>query len=130
MIGRNIELGIDEPKNLSFNDIKCDKNNHQFDNSTNGISYGLSFDSSYDLFLDSPRVIMIQTWNQHIRSLSDSLNGGIMKLMHDSLNETVNDSTSDWMNHSMHDSMNDSMNGSMNDSMKELMNELIIECVI
>ena len=115
---------------MSFNDIKCDKNNRLFDNSTNSISYGLSWDSSYDLFLDSPRDIMIQTWNQHIRSLSDSLNGGIIELMHDSLNQTVNDSTNDSMNDSMNGSMNDSMNGSMNDSLDDLVSELIIECAI
>ena len=115
---------------MSFNDIKCDKNNRPFDNSTNSISYGLSWDSSYDLFLDSPRDIMIQTWNQHIRSLSDSLNGGIIELMHDSLNQTVNDSTNDSMNDSMNGSMNDSMNGSMNDSLDDLVSELIIECAI
>ena len=64
IIGRNIKIGIDKPKNLSFNDIKCDKNNRPFDNSTNGISYGLLCDSSYDLFLDSSRDVIIQTWNQ------------------------------------------------------------------
>ena len=44
MIGRNIELGINKPKNLSFNDVKCFKNKRPPDNSTNGISYGLSCD--------------------------------------------------------------------------------------
>ena len=48
MDGRNIELGIDKPKNLSFNDIKYDKNKHPFVNSTSDISYGLSCDFSYD----------------------------------------------------------------------------------
>ena len=107
MIGRNIELGINKPKNLSFNDVKCFKNKRPPDNSTNGISYGLSCDSSYDLFLDSPHDTMIQTWNRHIRSLSDSLNGYIIELTLDSLNDTVNDSLNDSMNDSRHDSISD-----------------------
>ena len=93
--------------------MKCDKNNRPFDNSTNGISYGLSRDSSYDLFRDSPRGIMIQTWNRHMRSLSDSLNGNIIELMHDSLNDTVNDSMNDSMNESMNNLMDDLMNDSL-----------------
>ena len=65
IIGFDINRGIDKPKNLSFNNIKCDKNNRPFDNSTNGNSYGLSCDTSYYLFLDSPCDIIIQTWNRH-----------------------------------------------------------------
>ena len=91
MTGRNIELGVDKPKNLSFNDIKCDKNNRPFDNSTNGISCGLSCDSSYDLFLDFSHDIMIQTWNRHIRSFSDWLNGYMIEMIHDTVNDSTND---------------------------------------
>ena len=130
MIGRNIELGINKPKNLSFNDLRYDKNKCPPDNSTNGILYGLSCDSSYDLFLDSPHDIMIQTWNRHIRSLSDLLNGYIIELMLDSLNDTVNDSSNDSMNDSRHDSISDSMNYSMNESMNDLMHDLMNDSLL
>ena len=90
--------------------MECDENNHPFDNLANGTSYGLSYESPNDLFLDSTRDIMIQTWNRNMVDPWGSLNGCIIELMHDSLNETVNDS--------------------INDSMENLTNDLMIECAI
>ena len=46
--------------------MECDENNHPFDNLANGTSYGLSYESPHDLFLDSTRDIMIQTWNRNM----------------------------------------------------------------
>ena len=47
-VGWDIVLGIDKPKNLSFNDLKCEKNRRLFDNSANGFPYGFSYDSLHD----------------------------------------------------------------------------------
>ena len=95
---------------MSFNDMECDENNRPFDNSTDGVSYGLSRESSHDLLLYCTRDIMIQTWNRNMVDPCDTLNGCIIELMHDSLNKTVNDS--------------------INDSMEDLMNDFMIECAI
>ena len=55
--------------------MECEENNRPFDNWTNGISYGLSYESPHDLFLDSIRDIMIQTWNRNMVDPWGSLNG-------------------------------------------------------
>lgn len=142
MIGRNIKREINKPKNISLNDMKCEENNRPFDNWTNGISYGLSYESPHDLFLDSIRDIMIQTWNRNMVDPWGSLNGCIIELIHDSLNETVNDSIKDsikdLMNDSMHnlmntllkDSINDSMRYSLEDSINNSMDNWIIRWTI
>lgn len=48
IIGLDINRGIDKPKNLSFNNIKCEINNRLFSSSTKGFSFNFSYDSLYD----------------------------------------------------------------------------------
>ena len=102
IIGRNIERGVDKPKNLLFSDIKCDKNNPPLDNSSNSISYDLSWDFSHDLLHESSYNLLHDSYHYlSVEStqllISDSVNGFVIELMHDCMKQKMIQWTIQWM---------------------------------